>query len=340
MARITYLLGAGASAGSLPTVDKFDKEIEKVLTQLEICKKWYDLNVGIFDELHPLNMAISDLQMLKEGCERHRSVDTFAKMLFLTSDVKERAEKYKKVKCAIILFFELYRFENNNTDKRYDAFLATIINNKKPRFPNDINILSWNYDYEFERAYLNYSPERDNIHELHSDLNIIHKNNRSSNPLGNCFGILKINGTAGFYDSTGKLTLGLNCHLKQKVYVADKNHQSTLEICQKYHEFVCGDFEPAISFSWEDDNGHLKIANVIEDAMLNTQIFIIVGYSFPYFNREIDKLIINKIKYANTKIYIQDPNPEELKELIDEIKIGTNFQNKFSRSYSQFYINF
>ena len=42
-----------------------------------------------------------------------------------------------------------------------------------------------------------------------------------------------------------------------------------------------------------------------------TDILIIIGYSFPNFNKEIDKMLFDKLKGRATKIYFQDPNASE-----------------------------
>jgi hypothetical protein len=287
-----------------------------------------------------LDQAAADLTMLGEGCNKHRSVDTFAKMLYLTSNIEERAAKYKKVKCAIVLFFELFRFYSDKTDKRYDAFLATILRKNNPKFPNDINILSWNYDFEFERAYLNYSPEKENIHELYRDLNIIHKNSKAAMPIGNNFGIIKINGTAGFYNkNSGELTLGLDCHTKKNIGIPHVDNTRLIEICKSYDKYING-YEPAISFSWDDDIGTINTKDQIRAAMSNTQIFIIIGYSFPYFNRDIDKFIIDGILYGNTKVYVQDKKANELLDTIKEIRDYAQFKYKPISNCDQFYMGF
>lgn len=212
MARVTYLLGAGASADALPIVNKFEEELKNIIHYIrnfnkeELGSSYNDKKV--IEEI-PLvkEFAIKHLTELLEGCIKHRSVDTYAKRLFLT--INKNKDLYRRTKCSIILFFELYKLTKGKIDKRYDAFLATILNRNTPRFPSDINILSWNYDYEFEQAYLNYVTDKSDIHEINNDLNIFHKNNNRNKSLSQNFGIVKINGTCGFYDGGGNLTLGL-----------------------------------------------------------------------------------------------------------------------------------
>ncbi len=57
-----------------------------------------------------------------------------------------------------------------------------------------------------------------------------------------------------------------------------------------------------------------------------TTILVVIGYSFPFFNREVDKKIINNIKKSGNlfkKIYYQDPikDGQQLRSQFD-IKAG------------------
>ena len=53
--------------------------------------------------------------------------------------------------------------------------------------------------------------------------------------------------------------------------------------------------------------------------MMHTKVIVIIGYSFPYFNREIDKLLFKDLGGID-KIYIQDLNGEKIKEYL----LGSN----------------
>lgn len=328
MARVTYLLGAGASAGSLPTVDKFAEEILKIIKRLQAYPQY--LNHYINDRggheyiIKVLNQVITDLQLLYNGCVRHRSVDTFAKKLYLTSYKDEFNEQYRLTKAALVLFFELYRvYSGNVEDKRYDAFLATILRKDNPRFPDDINILSWNYDYEIERAYLNYEPDKTHIGQVSDEMNIVHKNSKKGLSLSDKFGIIKINGTVGFYHKEGHLELGLGYLNTSLQGYKIEDITPILPIIYKYYDFVHvnpENYANAVSFAWEDDYGIVKVKDEIEKALYNTEIIVVIGYSFPYFNREMDAYIMKCFKnYAKGKVYVQAPL-DNVGELIENVK--------------------
>jgi len=53
-------------------------------------------------------------------------------------------------------------------------------------------------------------------------------------------------------------------------------------------------------------------------ATSNTMILVVIGYSFPFFNRDVDRLIIGEMKNL-LKVYIQDPYAADVKETFQAI---------------------
>lgn len=348
MDKITYLIGAGASYGSIPTVKEFADKINEIITRLQRMIDISDptklrgypesisrLNKG---DIKPYSIALNDLIFLWEGCRNHMSVDTFARMLYLTSNHGKGKERYRICKSAIVLFFELHRFFATNFDKRYDAFLASILNENSPRFPENINVISWNYDWEFERAFKKYCPELVDIHDVYKELNVVHKNSKTSQSFNGKFGILKINGTSGFYEGTeNELNLGLN-----HPDLISKNVDNFYEIqplLQNYVHYTHEQkYEPSISFSWENSVGACDIQNEIQDLLHGTKTLVIIGYSFPYFNRKMDRKILDSITNS-VDIHIQDPNANSLIENVRNLRTGPYGQTiKAITSTDQFYM--
>ena len=74
-----------------------------------------------------------------------------------------------------------------------------------------------------------------------------------------------------------------------------------------------------------------------KDDTIQTEILIIIGYSFPDYNAKVDKEIIkNMIKSNNLKnIYIQDPNPENIKSnLLKNLDFTVNFLNQIGINFT------
>lgn len=62
-----------------------------------------------------------------------------------------------------------------------------------------------------------------------------------------------------------------------------------------------------LSFAWEHDTNNAFYKN-LEKAVASTEVLVVIGYSFPFFNRDIDKLILQKFMGENLKkVYFQAP---------------------------------
>src|SRR5262249_29056745 len=62
-----------------------------------------------------------------------------------------------------------------------------------------------------------------------------------------------------------------------------------------------------IHFAWEKIGYHETLLKHVRSMIAGTTILVVVGYSFPFFNREIDKLIFEQLKDGGLfrKIYFQ-----------------------------------
>jgi hypothetical protein len=67
--------------------------------------------------------------------------------------------------------------------------------------------------------------------------------------------------------------------------------------------------ESEIRFAWEDVVRTRFETSKLDLEEVNT--IVVIGYSFPYFNREIDDLILKQIGEID-KIYLQYPEGEHL----------------------------
>ena len=159
MANVTYLIGAGASAGKrvktngqiiegLPCV----KEIPRRLSNLAGDFRSNVNNFGGADRSE-MERLVSTINALYEASKRHSTIDTYAKKLFLRGEKKsfELTEAY-------LAFYFIIEQILLKPDSRYDTFLANILDNNI-NIPDNINIISWNYDSQFEIAYREYSQD-------------------------------------------------------------------------------------------------------------------------------------------------------------------------------------
>ena len=102
MQQVTYLIGAGASANCVPTVDKIPQILAVVIDALQenlLEGKYVDIEERSKQDLQRL--MIKDLTWLFTESSRHASIDTFAKKLWL----KEEWDQLRKLKFTSSVFF-------------------------------------------------------------------------------------------------------------------------------------------------------------------------------------------------------------------------------------------
>lgn len=313
MTKVTYLFGAGASANALPTVEKLSSRISTLIREINVKDMrlqeqeyfWAGTDRSGKSKLGHQNEMIEDMQWLADVSHptKHASIDTFAKKLFL----KGKKELLNRMKNALSVFFILEQ-ARMPVEMRYDTFFASILNEDVSKFPEDIKILSWNYDYQFEKAFSAFSDKND-LGENQKLLNVVSKFSPEITPAG--FTIIKINGTTGY---------GGKAHGKPIIHHFVKNFDLNSEFDLKLLESVVdryqllthwykNDVYSTLSFAWEGEGAEGE--TIIDKAISctkDTEVLVVVGYSFPFFNREVDRKII-RVMTKLRKVYFQAPAP-------------------------------
>ena len=79
--------------------------------------------------------------------------------------------------------------------------------------------------------------------------------------------------------------------------------------------------ESGISFAWERDTSEISeaIFNRILKPIQHTKYLVAVGYSFPFFNREVDRKIFGNLPELE-KVYVQGADLEDSKNLVNRIE--------------------
>lgn len=97
-------------------------------------------------------------------------------------------------------------------------------------------------------------------------------------------------------------------------------------------------FRPHLSFAWESSEKQDQLMEAIRQTTSDTESVVVIGYSFPFFNREIDRAIFAGMPNLKT-VYIQDPNPEaaepSLKAVLPE---DVNIKIEYQKDCTQFYL--
>lgn len=315
MSKVVYLLGAGASRGTRD-------ETNGILTGVPIVKEIKDELQNMTNLLAsiPLNdkeleeskqMLIKGFQKLKAVCSDNATIDTYAKKLWLQGKKNE----FSQVELLLTVFFILDQIIHK-PDKRYDTFYANVLQREvecfeKLTLPDDIRILSWNYDNQLEMVYREYLKK--NYSEIRDYLGIYDAkgNGQKELPLKQC-AIIKLNGTANFVAEEDWLQFS----------DANKITETLLSnILNKYDECIqvgrC-DGRLRLNFAWEEAYSKDLLDNVMPKLVQEATALVVIGYSFPYFNRKIDRLIFENMPHLK-KIYIQDIYPERIQQYLTPV---------------------
>jgi hypothetical protein len=313
MAEITYLLGAGASYGTLPLVNQMHSNIINTI-------KWFE---DEYKNAHPrlshlgkpieprgierLKNIFLDLEWLREMCDisNNISVDTFARKLKLS----ENKNEYDRLKNILSFYFTIEQ-KRNKPNARYGNFWASILKSRF-EFPENIKIISWNYDFQLELTYQEFS-RTDSLKAASKALNISSlETKRFNTDKKKCFEIFKLNGSATFSSKqVGEPNYWVDNFREQPI---DEFIESLIE-SYKIYSSNKDDMINHLSFAWDHQTDNAFYQN-LKESVSNTEILVVIGYSFPFFNKDIDKLILNEFMGKSLKkVYFQAPDAEDLRE--------------------------
>ncbi|MEN8191896.1 MAG: hypothetical protein ABFS12_03710 [Bacteroidota bacterium] len=250
------------------------------------------------------------------------SIDAYAKEL-TNSNKKIELHRLKMVLGSYIIFEQLIKpkdlvfYEDdgktkvateiqemliNPLDKRYRTFWADYINGHDTPPSSNIKIISWNYDMQFEFSFSkfkNYNLEltQQEIQVFPAKLKTIDKNK---------FCLLKINGTAGLFKEGNLNELENQFDLKDH-HLDNYNIEILLEQFNSNYRRVSS--SPVFSFAWENNSIVRETRKIAKELLKKTDVLIIIGYSFPSFNKLIDRDLFENIDNLK-KVYFQAPENE------------------------------
>jgi len=311
MKKVTYLVGAGASANSLPVQANISQQISKLQANIisnSLFSSTSD-NAPLAANLPHTNLLINelieDLQWLSEQSSINGSVDTYARQLYF---MKEK-HLLKRLKNVYSTFFVITQ-SLEIPDRRYRPLINSIIT-EELQIKDNVKILSWNYDFQIEKILAEYLKTT-TLKQTQTKLRI-HSGFQYS--LSENISMFKLNGTVG-YENMNPFDTELN--------PSNNNRQVHMNILRNYGvvKYSHENYDSTLSFAWETkDHLHL-ILNEIKE----TEILICIGYSFPDYNREIDIRLISQMSSNLEEIYIQDPNANDLKQqLQNHLRIFGSF---------------
>lgn len=290
---ITYLFGAGASYHAMPVQNELADDMYKVFTVLGRersggqCvpggkgpfgnRERFQLRAD-YGLAHVVNRIDRYIE-IAEKAKDYPSVDTLAKEYAL----RNRNMLLSRLKEAVEYYFYLRTFQPElfnsasgitrplrNHDPRYIGFVTSLLSREdleaKRLVPADVSILSYNYDLELEWAI---AQPKEDILEGFIKPKVQNK------------GIIHLNGRAN-------------------VYNMDPSPKG-LSWWDEISNDISANAPTEISYAWERS---FETTEQLQQIIDKTTHLVVIGYSFPVFNREIDRQILANTKLD--KIYIQD----------------------------------
>jgi len=353
---ITYFLGAGASANSLPVINELPERLFELSIFLneQILGQRLEKREGnnLFFTPSPLmpkapeeaklmmSKLRDDINWLLLELDNHNTVDTLAKKFYLINERHFDLERLKRVLVTYFVFEQKLKYGSIRKnvakelpDKRYDSLIATIISPQigNLSLPNRFKVITWNYDMQFELAFSQYSSGS-TLSEVQQSIQAIPsqewlKNEKEFDRSKFC--LVRLNGLAPLKEDIVAVR-----GIHTAILSLDKGFSELLVAISKMHSSLTSEDLKTFTYSWENPEEYKhtykaerQTLDIAIDIMRNTKILIIIGYSFPLFNRHVDSELINALPKDLHRVYIQD-----IKERANDLRnLLTNSFKRFER---------
>jgi hypothetical protein len=337
MPNVTYLLGAGASCNCLPTYQNFGARFRLFYEAVGKEKIQGPMHLReVAEEIETLCASVL------EEFKYHNTPDTIAKKYYHQKEGGKVNLNNLKLVLTLYFIFEQVASDEFVTslnkgkdagksgviDKRYDSFIASIL---KPTYSEveinpSINILTWNYDSQFEICFQNYldGPFTDAQRALQSTPSVYtiqpsYDVDQLKSSIVHLNGIAysELSGSGPFSDA--------------KPYSTSDGGQ-ILQVLAQHYSKMKADGQASggkryLNFAWERDDScpfPKDVSDVIikraVDIARKTNILVVIGYSFPIFNRGTDEMLLHEMKHLE-KVYFQSP---------DAVSQAVSFTSTFS----------
>ncbi|TGL97952.1 hypothetical protein [Leptospira jelokensis] len=325
-----YLLGAGASANAIPTVAKMEQSIRSWTKSFG-----YGLAAEFVKELYfsPKPELINKFEWLANGVREFGTPDIFAKSLLLS----KKMEDYRIAKATLAAYLLLEQCKNK-VDKRYFGFFSALTDinehSSKIMFHNSIKIATWNYDLQITEALMSltsFTEREANLHLLKtSDLLPIPETKNK---------LFRLNGYAGCEIYATDITSN---NLSKAYFDVPIESRHPEHIQDMYLNWLGNNTDINFHFAWDNSVPAKQEREALFSNIGDSEVLVIIGYSFPTFNRFIDGRIFHSLRKLK-KVYVQDINKGSIDRVNQLIKqshyVGKeSIQTKHISNIDQFYI--
>lgn len=316
--KVVYLLGAGASFNALPVVGEMPEAFHRQPIWLRNA-----LGGSLYTNI--LRRYTTELELLAGHAANHGSIDTYARALMLLGE----GDKLASLKLHLSMFFLLEQAverrslhepvtggapgKRDRIDVRYMPWLALLLNDQGTLSPR-VTVITWNYDLQLEHAiamYRGYTSLTD-VHDP-TDFWVYPAPERWDAKAATNPSVVHLNGIAG-QAIFGSGARGLYRDLTKgdaKAYI-----EQLFELYQEHDQREQGMLRAmnrTFQFAWEKESIAQLGRSYATEAMKAAEVLIVIGYSFPAFNRAVDHELIKAFlpdhqMKARKRIHIQNPH--------------------------------
>ncbi|GBF44371.1 hypothetical protein LPTSP2_36740 [Leptospira ellinghausenii] len=325
-----YLLGAGASANTISTVPKMEDSIRSWTKSFGYgLAERYSTPISF----SPDNILIEKFEWLANGVRDYGTPDIFAKSLLLSKKYQE----YKIAKITLATYIVLEQ-SIKKVDKRYFGFFSALINfneeSSNVTFHPEIKIATWNYDLQITEALMSLTNFKESeVNSILLKTSDLHSNTPSKNQ------VYRLNGYAGAEFFGNDI---LSNSLSAAYFHLPNESRHPEKIQKLFLEWLKSEADLNFHFAWDS---HEPIKNQREKFFADisdTEVLVVIGYSFPTFNRFIDSRIFSMLRKLK-KAYVQDSSEQALGRVNQLIKQNhypgkESIEVKHISNVDQFYI--
>lgn len=340
--KITYFLGAGASFNALPIWKGQGDSMVEVANHIRTAINNTDVKnnpetADLFNNSELIDLA-NKMSNYGSLAVEFGSIDVYARRLHLLGEIDELND----LKYHLSVYFDLWEnfiYKNQvidrNTkthyqkiDKRYYSLLSVLLekNGYTPKLNDLVSFISWNYDLQMEMAYKSFLPNSANsLDEINSGFKFLADKENDED-----LDIIHLNGHRGVFKNEGKTYSNVKDNLHDSF---EKYLLGLLDNTTQFRRSKI-DYSKCMKYAWETESKSLEYAKKV---MRDTDILIIIGYSFPSYNRKIDSELINEFeKKSSRQIVYQDPNANQ--ELLKSIFRNTDIVKFEKENTNQFHV--
>jgi hypothetical protein len=328
---ITYYTGAGASYNAMPVLDELGTWM--ILVSQDACAAFEAIPSppGVSPLHLPFGQLLQKIEHYGRISNDFGTIDTYAKRLhWLGKD-----DELKELKACLSLFFSIIQLvdkmllgsniypspepigvRRDPIDKRYLALLSTVLEapQKQVRLQPHVKFITWNYDLQIELAFQKFSSDAQNWAGIRSDLGYRFDSTEKLN-------VCHLNGYHGHLKVSHGVVQPIFQNIDASMIGSLSMQQALIRLEWIGEKLGSGEasYASELTYAWEENSSAQTTRLKAEEIMRTTDELVVVGYSIPSFNHEVDLALFRALK-AGAHVVYQDKNGlERVRQILNSI---------------------